>query len=145
MRWPLGRQAARAAGTAGLTEVPRSANLFCREAGYLACSSIGLSAVKTGPPPLAWRVSFLLFYQGFQAVAVGSDVCSQSGVFMLGKFRCPICEREVDDPIIPFHKNVERQILESIRRRHPRWIEADGSSPKSVDFYKALVRNKLLK
>lgn len=64
---------------------------------------------------------------------------------MQGKFVCPVCEREVDDAIIPFHKNVERQILETIRRHHPRWIEPDGSSPKSVDFYKALVQSKLLR
>ena len=63
---------------------------------------------------------------------------------MPGKFRCPICERHVDDQIIPFHKNVERQILESIRERHPRWVEPDGSCPKCIDFYKALIRNKLL-
>lgn len=64
---------------------------------------------------------------------------------MIGKFRCPVCERLVDDAIIPFHKNVERQILESIRANHPRWVEPDGSSPKAIDFYKALIRNKLLK
>lgn len=62
---------------------------------------------------------------------------------MFGKFLCPVCEREVDDAIIPFHKNVEGQILEYIRRTHPRWVEPDGSIPKCVDYYKALIENKL--
>jgi hypothetical protein len=62
-----------------------------------------------------------------------------------GKFLCPVCEREVDDAIIPFHKNVERQILELIKQTHPRWIEPDGSSPKCVDYYKALIETKLLR
>ena len=64
---------------------------------------------------------------------------------MLGKYVCPVCGREVDDAIIPFHKRVERQILDRIRKLHPRWIEADGTSPKCVDYYKALIENKRLR
>ncbi|MFM7203919.1 MAG: hypothetical protein ACKO6N_24320 [Myxococcota bacterium] len=64
---------------------------------------------------------------------------------MPGKYVCPVCEREVDDAIIPFHKNVERQILELIRKKNPRWIEQDGSIDKCVDYYKALIETKLLR
>lgn len=63
---------------------------------------------------------------------------------MPGRYICPVCERDVDDAIIPFHKNVERQILERIRSRNPRWIEPDGSVPKCVDYYKALIEARLV-
>ena len=46
---------------------------------------------------------------------------------------CPVCEREVDDAIIPFHKNVEKQILDLIKTHNTRWIESDGTCPKAVE------------
>lgn len=58
---------------------------------------------------------------------------------------CPICEREVDDAIIPFHKNVERQILDLIKTHNPRWIEADGSCPKAIEYYKSLIEHRIIK
>lgn len=58
---------------------------------------------------------------------------------------CPVCEREVEDVIIPFHKNVEKQILELIKSHNPRWIESDGSCPKAIEYYKALIYHKILK
>lgn len=58
---------------------------------------------------------------------------------------CPICEREVDDAIIPFHKNVEKQILERIKALNPRWIESDGSCPKAVEYYKSLIEHRIIK
>ncbi len=64
---------------------------------------------------------------------------------MVGVYICPVCEKEVDDAIIPFHKNVERQILERIRMMHPQWIEPDGSSPKAIDYYKALIETRRIR
>lgn len=58
---------------------------------------------------------------------------------------CPICEREVDDAIIPFHKNVERQILDLIKSHNPRWIESDGSCPKAIEYYKSLIEHRIIK
>ncbi|RME55861.1 MAG: hypothetical protein D6795_02420 [Deltaproteobacteria bacterium] len=60
----------------------------------------------------------------------------------MSKFICPVCERAVDDVIIPFHKNVERQILALIQRHNPRWVEPDGSCPKCIEYYKALIANR---
>lgn len=64
---------------------------------------------------------------------------------MDNRYICPVCGREVDDAIIPFHKNVEKQILETITQHNPRWIESDGSCPKAVEYYKALIEQKILK
>ena len=61
------------------------------------------------------------------------------------RYVCPICEREVDDSIIPYHKNVEKQILDMIKKENPRWIDEDGSSEKTVDYYRALLSNQSLK
>ena len=58
---------------------------------------------------------------------------------------CPICDREVDDAIIPFHKNVEKQMLDLIKSQNPRWIESDGSCPKSIEFYKSLIEHRIIK
>jgi hypothetical protein len=61
------------------------------------------------------------------------------------RYVCPVCEREVDDAIIPFHKNVEKQILELITSHNPRWLESDGSCPKAVEYYQALIAHKVIK
>ena len=58
---------------------------------------------------------------------------------------CPVCEREVDDAIIPFHKSVEKQILNVIKENNPRWIESDGSCPKAVEYYKSLIEHRIIK
>ena len=60
------------------------------------------------------------------------------------KFICTICNKEVDDSIIPYHKNVERQILNVIKRTNPRWFDRDDNR-KYIDFYRALIVNKTLK
>ena len=64
---------------------------------------------------------------------------------MDNSYICPVCGREVDDAIIPFHKNIEKQILETIKSNNPRWIESDGACPKAIEYYKALIQQKIIK
>lgn len=60
------------------------------------------------------------------------------------RFICPICNKEVDDSIIPYHKRVEEQILYAIQKKIPRWFTAE-SDKKCIDYYRALIVNKTLK
>ncbi len=60
------------------------------------------------------------------------------------KFICPICNREVDDSIIPYHKKVEQQILDVIQKTLPRWYDGDNNK-KCIDYYRALMINKTIK
>lgn len=60
------------------------------------------------------------------------------------KFICPICNQVVDDSIIPYHKRVEQQILNTIQKTIPRWFDAD-SNKKCIDYYRALIANKTIK
>lgn len=61
------------------------------------------------------------------------------------QYVCPICEREVEDAIIPFHKNVEKQIIDRITFHNPRWIESDGSCPKAIEYYQSLIDHRIIK
>jgi len=64
---------------------------------------------------------------------------------MDNSYVCPVCERAVDDAIIPFHKNVEKQILDLIKSHNPRWIESDGTCPKAIEYYKSLIAHRIIK
>jgi hypothetical protein len=60
------------------------------------------------------------------------------------KFTCPVCNKEVDDSIIPYHKKVEQQILDVIQKMIPRWYDGDNNK-KLIDYYRALIVNKTIK
>lgn len=60
------------------------------------------------------------------------------------KFVCPICNKEVDDKIIPYHKRVEQQILNVIQKNIPRWVDGDINK-KAIDYYRILIKNKTIK
>lgn len=62
----------------------------------------------------------------------------------MNKFICPICNREVDDNIIPYHKRVEKQILGVIQKSIPRWYDGENNK-KCIDYYRALIVNKTIK
>jgi len=62
----------------------------------------------------------------------------------MGKFICPVCEKEVDDSIIPYHKNVEKQIIDVISKMNPRWFNAEENL-KCMDYYRALIVNKTIR
>jgi hypothetical protein len=60
------------------------------------------------------------------------------------RFVCPVCNREVDDSIIPYHKKVEQQILDVIQKMIPRWYDGE-TNKKCIDYYRALIVNKTIK
>ena len=61
------------------------------------------------------------------------------------KYICTICNKEDDDRIIPYHKRVENQILNVIKKSIPRWNDNDEIDRKAVDYYRVLIQNKTIK
>ncbi len=57
------------------------------------------------------------------------------------KYKCQICNRQIDDFASLSHVKAEEYILELIRRDHPEWKERKRTCKKCVDYYRKLIRD----
>lgn len=56
------------------------------------------------------------------------------------KYKCQICEREIDDFASIAHIRTEEYLLDLIRKDHPEWKETKGTCHKCVAYYRKLVK-----
>ena len=56
------------------------------------------------------------------------------------KYRCPICDREIDDFASLAHAKAEEYLIELIKRDHPEWKKEDKTCQKCVEYYRKLVK-----
>lgn len=52
-------------------------------------------------------------------------------------YTCPTYGEVMERDILAFLSHTDRHILEALKGFHPEWMEADGESPKVLDFYRA--------
>ena len=54
---------------------------------------------------------------------------------------CPICEEEVFLKLISFdrHLSIEPHVIDLINELFPHWVDRDGTSPRSVRFYRSML------
>jgi hypothetical protein len=57
------------------------------------------------------------------------------------KYRCQICEREIDEFAGIAHIKAEEYLVELIRKNHPEWQEDKGTCPKCLEYYRKLVKD----
>jgi hypothetical protein len=56
------------------------------------------------------------------------------------KYKCQICEREIDEEVAVPHAKAEEYIIELIRRDHPEWKEDALTCHHCVEYYRKLVK-----
>ena len=56
------------------------------------------------------------------------------------KYRCQICERDIDDFAGLTHAKAEEYIIDLIRRDHPEWKETGKTCHKCVEYYRKLIK-----
>ncbi|MFA5145178.1 MAG: hypothetical protein WC723_04150 [Candidatus Omnitrophota bacterium] len=56
------------------------------------------------------------------------------------KYRCQICDRDIDDFASIAHIKAEEYIINLIRRDHPEWKKEEKTCHKCVDYYRKLVK-----
>jgi len=56
------------------------------------------------------------------------------------KYKCQICDREIDDFASITHIKAEEYIIDLIRRDHPEWKEEEKTCHKCVEYYRKLVK-----
>jgi len=57
------------------------------------------------------------------------------------KYRCRICNREIDDFVSIAHIKAEEYLLELIEKDHPKWKDEDKACHKCIDYYRKLVKD----
>jgi hypothetical protein len=56
------------------------------------------------------------------------------------KYRCSICDRDIDDYAGLAHAKAEEYLIELIRKDHPEWKEGEKTCPKCIEYYRKLVK-----
>lgn len=56
------------------------------------------------------------------------------------KYKCQICERQIDDFASIAHVKAEEYLMELIRKDHPEWKKDAKTCNECVDYYRKLVK-----
>lgn len=57
------------------------------------------------------------------------------------KYKCQICEREIDDFVSISHIKAEEYLMELIRKDHPEWKTGDKTCKQCIEYYRKLVKD----
>lgn len=57
------------------------------------------------------------------------------------KYKCQICNREIDDFVSIAHIKAEEYLLDLIRKAHPEWKEDAQTCHRCVEYYRKLVKD----
>lgn len=60
----------------------------------------------------------------------------------MAKYRCPLCEREMERDLILYLDHTQQHILDQIKREHPEWVESDGVCKPCSDYYQRQLSGK---
>jgi hypothetical protein len=56
------------------------------------------------------------------------------------KYKCKICERNIDDFVSIAHIKAEEYLIDLIQRDHPEWKDTDTACHKCIEYYRKLVK-----
>lgn len=56
------------------------------------------------------------------------------------KYKCQICEREIDEFVSIAHIRAEEYLISLIRKDHPDWDKQDKTCHKCIEYYRKLVK-----
>jgi len=56
------------------------------------------------------------------------------------KYKCQICDREIDDFASIAHIRAEEYLLDLILKDHPQWHEKKKTCKKCINYYRKLVQ-----
>ncbi|MDD4871787.1 MAG: hypothetical protein PHR77_14615 [Kiritimatiellae bacterium] len=56
------------------------------------------------------------------------------------KYKCQVCNREIDEFVSLSHIKAEEYLLELIQRDHPEWSHEGKTCHKCIEYYRRLVK-----
>ncbi|MDP2938625.1 MAG: hypothetical protein Q8O13_00870 [Candidatus Omnitrophota bacterium] len=57
-----------------------------------------------------------------------------------GKYRCQICEREIDERVALTHIKSEEYIINLIKKDHPKWDKDKNTCHECREYYRRLIK-----
>ena len=57
------------------------------------------------------------------------------------KYRCQICNRDIDDFVSISHIKAEEYLMKLILRDHPEWKKDEKTCHKCLEYYRKLVKD----
>lgn len=57
------------------------------------------------------------------------------------KYRCQICDRDIDDFAGITHVKAEEYLMELILKDHPEWKKHKKTCQECIDYYRKLVKD----
>jgi len=57
-----------------------------------------------------------------------------------GKYRCQICDRDIDEDAALMHVKTEEYLIELIKKEHPDWAKDKKTCHQCLDYYRRLVK-----
>lgn len=57
------------------------------------------------------------------------------------KYKCQICQRDVDDFAAISHVKTEEYLMDLILKDHPEWHEKKPTCSKCVEYYRKLIKD----
>ena len=57
-----------------------------------------------------------------------------------GKYRCQICDREIDEKVALTHIKSEEYIINLIKKDHPEWSKDKTTCHSCVEYYRRLIK-----
>ena len=57
-----------------------------------------------------------------------------------GKYRCQICDRDIDEAAALMHIKSEEYLIELIKKDHPDWAKDKKTCRQCLDYYRRLVK-----
>jgi hypothetical protein len=81
-----------------------------------------------------------LFWQRPGALLRADGLLLESRVYAM-KYRCQICERDIDEFVSIAHIKAEEYIMSLILRDHPEWVEDKLTCHKCLEYYRKLVKD----
>jgi hypothetical protein len=57
-----------------------------------------------------------------------------------GKYRCQLCDRDIDETAALVHVKSEEYLIELIKKDHPGWAKDKNTCRECLDYYRRLVK-----
>lgn len=49
---------------------------------------------------------------------------------------CPVCGKKLERELMSVTKHMEEHIVEAIKKKHPEWVDADGTCDRCYSYFK---------
>ncbi len=72
--------------------------------------------------------------------AKDSNLCNKCESKVSKKYRCQICNRDIDESVALEHVKAEEYIINLIKKDHPEWDKDKAACKECIDYYRKLVK-----